>query len=141
MCGNKYHSASSLRQHQLRYCRGADANDTSCTICERSFKSFAGLQQHRKKAHPVEYNEDVQEEDVYRRYPICNEESEAMAREEATFSGTRINVYLSNMFGIPANSIIYHRKKNSYRQLVRHFKDEHQVFHPTLWQLLKTTTP
>lgn len=97
-----------------------------CPICLRSFSSKIGLGLHKKKRHPVEYNEEIVVASVKPRW--TEEEIRLLAMEEAGAPPhTRsMNTYLLERHGENRSleSIKGVRKKQTYKNLVCEYKNQ-----------------
>lgn len=63
ICRKVFGTEAGLLEHVRRKrCRGPPRNNEGhCPICDREFKSFAGMRLHMSKAHPREYNRNLEE--------------------------------------------------------------------------------
>ncbi|CAK9834615.1 Retrovirus-related Pol polyprotein from type-1 retrotransposable element R2 (Fragment) [Anthophora retusa] len=118
------------KQHVRRCNQPPPSNDGThkCNVCSSSYKTFAGLRQHIKRSHPVEYNEkDVQLKDS--RAPTTRAkwtpaEERQLARLEVLLpSGLpqkEINIRLAAQHpGRSADGIKKQRLKQSYKDILR----------------------
>lgn len=76
----------------------AESYDCDIDGCGRSFPTKVGLGQHKRRMHPVEYNEDINVDRSKKRW--CDEEWKRMAEEEARATGTVrfMNIHLKERF-------------------------------------------
>lgn len=129
-CGNDYvyPSQASLRQHQRRYCRGQRPVEAGemCVYCDQRFPVYAGLRQHIRLAHPVEYNMELEVEvDAINRRRIWTEgEVPRMAEAEANFVGSASALlnHLCDLTQRTRESVKGKRKSLEYKQLVVRLK-------------------
>lgn len=96
-----------------------------CCICMRSFTTKIGLGMHRKRTHPVEYNEDIV---VERRKPRWSEEElRLLAMEEAMApAGIKaMNTYLLERIGATRTleAIKGARKRANYKEMLVECRD------------------
>jgi hypothetical protein len=101
-------------------------NNHVCPVCLRSFKSRIGLGLHKKKQHPVEYNEEI---NVVRVKPRWSEEEiRILAMEEARAPPRTksMNIYLWERGDESRSleSIKGVRRKQSYKDLVATYRDQ-----------------
>ncbi|KMQ84846.1 reverse transcriptase [Lasius niger] len=97
-----------------------------CPVCLRSFTSRIGLGLHKKKQHPVEYNEEI---NIVRVKPRWSEEEIrilAMDEAQAPPRTMSINIYLWERRDefISLESIKGVRRKQSYKDLVTTYRDQ-----------------
>lgn len=77
------------------------ADNNTYPICGVEYRSYAGVRQHMKKAHALEYNREL--EVRYEEAPVRKEEwTDAhffeMARQEIAYERCFIDVHLHSLF-------------------------------------------
>lgn len=95
-----------------------------CRWCDKTFESLAGLRQHQRRSHPVEYN--LSNQAVAEAAPttsFSNLELGDMAKEEA-YEGANINMHLASLFQKKHEAIKYQRRKDSYKAMVARIKSD-----------------
>lgn len=124
VCGKTFPAVNNLKQHQSYYCRGLNPDNT-CKDCGKEWKSLASLNQHRRLAHTVSYNNDMKTE--AHRGKIrgwTTTESAQLAKLEATYLGKHLIQYLSDTTGRTADAIRGRRKHDEYRAQLKQLKHE-----------------
>jgi len=100
-----------------------------CSICLRSFTTRTGLGLHRKRSHPIEYNQEIEIARVRPRW--SEEEIRLLAVEEAYApSNTKaMNAYLSSRFEYNRSleAIKGIRRRRDYRELVASYREHRMV--------------
>lgn len=104
-------------------------NTSKCPICDREFTSFAGMRQHLRRAHPEQYNQEMEEvasRDKQRGW--VQSEIDRMALYEAKYEGTDVNKHLLTVIpGRTIDSIKGRRRRNDYRLLVSKIRNDLQT--------------
>lgn len=119
---------ASLRAHQCRYCRLRAEQDADqladdghvCSECQRAFATAAGLSQHRRKAHPINYNRDAEGKDqqTRKRNTFSKLEMLHIVEEELRDpSRLYMNLHLASHFDREQRHIINLRKSHRYKAL------------------------
>ncbi|XP_048523979.1 uncharacterized protein LOC125505078, partial [Dendroctonus ponderosae] len=127
--GTNFATEEGIKTHLRRLrCRGVKiSSDTTCTFCQKTFLKFAGLRQHIKRAHPVEYNAEL--EDRYEQPNTASarvgsddedeEEHIKMAKIEAAYNGRFPNAHIRSLLPhLTIDQIKYRRKKDDYKILL-----------------------
>lgn len=123
-CAKRFKRKCNLVQHLAR-CGPPLLHDMRCRWCNKTFESLAGLRQHQRRSHPAEYN--VSNQATAEAAPttaFSNLELGDMAREEATFEGTNINMHLASLFQKKHEAVKYQRRKDSYKAMVARIKSD-----------------
>ncbi|CAL7932954.1 unnamed protein product [Xylocopa violacea] len=128
-------SVASRKQH-IRRCNQPPPNDDGvyvCNFCPSTYKSYAGLRLHTKRAHPVEHN-DLEVQLIADRVPSSRAkwstaEETQLARLEAQLpsglSQLEINTRLANLHsGRSAEGIKKQRQKPSYQSILMEISAE-----------------
>ena len=133
-CQKRYPDKNSLAQHRRNFCRKDEDPSNLCGICDRRFGTYAGLQQHRRKAHPAAYQSQMESSNNRRNEPFSALERLEIAQAEVTYQGTQpINKYLSAKFECSVDKIRNLRKLRAYLQLRGQIETEQKEAsdHPT----------
>lgn len=126
ICGKSFRTEAGIKQHiRRRYCRGPTI-DNACTYCpaeeRRPYQTYAGLRQHIRLAHPVEFNKDLEDQASN---PIrdpsrwSDEELIAMAKEEIKFNGRFINRHLAPILNRCVEAVKARRRLPDYVALIK----------------------
>lgn len=105
-----------------------DAKTHSCSNCKQTFTSYAGLQQHRKQSHPIDYNLDceIQASKAHNK-PWSDVERMGMAKEEIKIildpNVNKINETLAIKFRRTVDAIKGQRRTKVYRSLLKELQD------------------
>lgn len=99
-----------------------------CNLCNRSFNSVRGLGQHKRLAHPIEYNASINVDRVKARW--SEEELNRMAREEVRAISVgiiNINKHLCERFPRRTlEGIKGQRKSQRYKDLLQRLRERDQ---------------
>lgn len=124
-CGKSYSSDAALKQHKRRYCK--PAADANCVTCGRSFSSFAGVSLHRRRAHPAEYQADLEREDRRSRTTFSDLEIHEIILEERRSGNIQfINQHLAQRFSSNPNVIRNLRRSQRYKSLWIEFENRYR---------------
>lgn len=92
-----------------------------CEVCARAFSTKSGLGLHRKRAHPLQFNQGIEVDRFKRRWSpdkmLLLAEGEVRLRREGSQGGL-VNRLVDLSGGRSIDSIKELRKKEEYRQLV-----------------------
>lgn len=133
-CGSVLIDDRGLRKQQRLHCKLARVTKLltfACPDCDAKYESQIGLAQHRKHAHPRQYNEDGETIAANRVRPHRQwtpEERPLLARAEVHYINNpgpdTINVALSGIFGCKANAIRCQRRGREYSNFLRRAREE-----------------
>ena len=107
-CGRGYALKSSLARH-LKECGKRDT--TRCQWCGATFATYAGVRQHERRAHPQEYQEELQAQ-------LSAPESELMTKIADIEAKSSNGVFFKEMMaatGLTHQQVRYRREKPEYR--------------------------
>lgn len=108
-CGRGYASKATLSRHQ-KDCGRRD--QSKCQFCDRPFPTFAGVRQHERRAHPAEYQQQLQDE-----LPAPESEiMEKLARIEVQSLTGVFYARMVNETGLTKQQVRYRREKPEYKE-------------------------
>lgn len=106
------------------------ADDNRCYLCDVLFRSYAGMRQHQRRAHPAEYNRELElryEGDGNALPPSADEDDIRMANLEAVYEGRSINGFLFAHFqGRDLNFIKNRRRRPRCQDFLRQLQGNKQ---------------
>lgn len=108
LCGRGYASKATLSRHQ-KECGKRD--QTKCQFCGKAFPTFAGVRQHERRAHPVEYQQQLQDQ-------LPAPESEIMEKIALIEAKSTTGVFYTRMMsetGLTRQQIRYRRERAEYQ--------------------------
>lgn len=122
-CGKSYASAEALKKHQRYHCRHDDPHATAdgtgfgCPECGRVFSTRSGMSQHRRRAHPAEYNAELESRDVRKKATFSALETLHIINEELRVEGSviNINLHLGAKFDRDADAVKNLRRTQAYK--------------------------
>ena len=133
-CGTSLKNKASLSRHLRTSCKAKPPDATTpvlqCPECNRDFKNLIGLSQHRRQAHKDQYNNDALNE-VRASKSGRNiilwppDTTRRMATLEASYTGNQVLNFLARKFpDRTKNAISCKRRRDSYKELVTHLREE-----------------
>lgn len=127
-CGKEYATDAGLKQHRRRYCRhdGTETPPNKCQWCYRIFDTHPGLRQHQRRAHPVEYNNEMEREAEGARTEWSQYEIGKMVSLEVDYDGLHINQFLAGKLDRSLNQIKNHRRRPDYKARVERLRAERE---------------
>lgn len=124
-CGSVLKDVIGLRRHKTRSCK-LGRNTTTCPDCSLEWQNLQSLNQHRRQAHPVEYQRSLEIESNdpgRRRHRAWSAlELRQLAQLEVDYDEGReklaLNYYLAEKLGRTYESIKGRRRDEKYKDLV-----------------------
>lgn len=126
VCGKIYLTRAALAQHKRYYCREGEPLENTCQLCGRTFVSFPGLQQHIRKAHPVDFNDALEERAERRTGAWSAMASFDLAQAELGYDGPNLLRYLANRFGETEDRVKSHRRTLRYKNLLEKIRADRE---------------
>lgn len=104
----------------------ATIDPSQCPICERRFKGVAGVRQHMRLAHIIEYNRDLEAHSTNARLQWSRLEIGNLAKAEADYlPKTGLLDYLANLWSQRTREAIKgRRKRSSYKRQVAEIRQQ-----------------
>lgn len=112
ICRSVFSTKSKLKKHVLsRSC----SDRSSCKFCGKSFNSFAGVCQHERRMHPLEYSTDLQN--------VIGKPPDSVILEKlAEIEAAIPRIYIAKMMeatGLTKHQVRYRREKPIYLDYLR----------------------
>lgn len=97
----------------------------------REFASYQGLRQHMRRAHPVEYNAELEQADKRKNTAWSRQEEYDMAMAEIAYQGLFVNQHLTTIFAHRTlDSIKGHRRSKAYKDLIERIRSDQEEAAP-----------
>lgn len=95
-----------------------DGEHETCQLCLRRFTSYPAMRQHMRHAHPVEYNNEVQNAGINARKKWTDEEVEELATAEFEYRGEDLIVHLCSISGRSEEAIKKRRRAQEWQNVL-----------------------